>query len=153
MNNKMAAILGMDIPEEVETTEVTIVEPHELVQIDNPDLPPMHDVDRKQLQAEKQLEEVIEFSLGYQRTLFDNAEAVEPKYRSRYVEVANGTMSLALDAIKTKIKTQENRRKQRLDEAEFQRPQGGGAGATENNFYFGSREDLIKAMNDDSGEE
>lgn len=149
MNNKMAAILGMDeVPEEVTAKEVTVVEPHEIVKVDNTDLPDMHDIDRKQLQAEKQLEEVIEFSLGYQRQLFDQVENVEPKYRSRYVEVANGTMGLALDAIKTKIKTQENRRKQRLDEAEFQRPNGGGSGDTNNNFFFGSREDLIEAMKD-----
>lgn len=150
MNNKMAAILGMDeVPEEVTAKEVVVVEPHEIVKVDNSDLPAMHDIDRKQLQAEKQLEEVIEFSLGYQRSLFEQVETVEPKYRSRYVEVANGTMGLALDAIKTKIKTQENRRKQRLDEAEFQRPGGkGGNGETNNNFFVGSREDLIKAMRD-----
>lgn len=149
MNPKMASILGMDeVPEEVTSKEVIVVEPHELVDIENPDLPTMHDIERKQLQAEKQLEEVIEFSLGYQRDLFDEVTTVEPKYRSRYIEVANGTMGLALDAIKTKLKTQENRRKQRLDEAEFQRPTGGKSGETNNNFFFGSREDLLEAMKD-----
>lgn len=144
MNKKMAAILGADIPEDEEAPkQIVAVEPHEIVTSDNPDLPDMHDINMKQLQAEKQLEEVIAFTLGYQKSLFDEVSTVDPKYRSRYVEVANGTLNLALDAIKTKLKVQENQRKLRMDEAEFQRPDGGkGDGATQN-FFFGSREDLM----------
>lgn len=150
INKKMAGILGMDIPDEdVETQEVTVVEPHELVDIENADLPPMYDIDRKLLQGDKQLEEVITYALGYQKSLFAEVDTVDPKYRSRYIEVANGTMSLALDAIKTKFKTQETRKKQRLEEAGFVKPNGGGSGDpndTTNNFFFGSREELITAM-------
>lgn len=153
INKKMADILGMDTPEDENSGgEIVTVEPHEIVRVDNPDLPQLHDVDRKQLQAEKQLEEVINFSLGYQQNLFDEVSTVEPKYRSRYVEVANGTLGIALDAIKTKLKTQENRRKQRLEEAEFQKPTNQNTGETTNNFFFGSREELIAAMHDDSGD-
>jgi len=140
INKKMAAILGMDVPDdEVLVQEIVPVEPHELIMVDNPDLPPMYDIDRKLLQAEKQLEEVIQFTLGYQKTLFSEVASVDPKYRSRYVEVANGTLGIALDAIKVKIKTQENHRKQRLEEAEFISPRTNkkaGEGVT-NNFFVG----------------
>jgi len=147
INKKMAAILGMDVPDdEVLVQEIVPVEPHELIMVDNPDLPPMYDIDRKLLQAEKQLEEVIQFTLGYQKTLFSEVASVDPKYRSRYVEVANGTLGIALDAIKVKIKTQENHRKQRLEEAEFISPRTNkkaGEGVT-NNFFVGTREELIE---------
>ena len=145
----MAAILGMDIPEEAMIArEMITVEPHEIVLVDNPNLPPLHDIERRQLQAEKQLEEVIAFSLGYQRTMFSEVSTIEPKYRSRYIEVANGTLSLALEAIRTKLKTQDDRRKRRLEEAEFQGGGGQGSGTGTNNFFFGSREDLITILKD-----
>lgn len=148
INKKIAGILGMDVPEEddMECREVIPVAPHEIVSVDNPDLPPMHDVDRKQLQAEKQLEEIIEFSLGYQKRMFAEVDSVEPKFRSRYVEVANATLGLALDAVKVKITTQENRRKDRLKEAEFQRPGQRKEASMTNNFFFGNREELINAL-------
>jgi len=64
------------------------------------------------------------------------------------VEVANGTMGLALEAIKTKYKAQELRFKQRLSEAGFKTPGGASDDApnTVNNFFYGSREELISAM-------
>jgi hypothetical protein len=149
VNKKIAAILGADIPpDDVVGTEIVQVEPHEIVGVNNPDLPPLHDIHRKQLQADKQLEEVISAALGYQRTLFETVDSVEPKYRSRYVEVANGTMGIALEAIKTKFKAQELRFKQRLSEAGFKMPAGSSddAPGTVNNFFYGSREELINAM-------
>lgn len=147
INKKMANILGMDIPEEPTTGEVIVVEPHEVVRTENPDLPAMHDIDRKTLQAEKELQEIIDATLGYQRALFDEVGTVEPKYRSRYIEVANGTTALALDAIKTKIKSQEEKKKLRMKEAEFQRPTGQDSGQTTNNFFFGSREEVMAMIN------
>lgn len=157
-NKKMSAILGMDDPGEgaAPAQELIVVEPHEIVDVQNPDLPDMHDIYRKQLQGEKQLEEVINFALGYQQTLFDGLETVDPKYRSRQIEVANSTLGIALDAIKTKIKIQENQRKLRMEEAKFVRPakgdnspEGGGEESTEpgtNNFFFGTREDLLQQI-------
>lgn len=150
INKKIAGILGADIPpDDFTATEIVPVEPHELVTADNPDLPMLHDVHRKQLQADKQLEEIISASLGYQRKLFNDVDTVEPKYRSRYVEVVNGTMGIALEAVKTKLKAQEQRAKQRLTEAGFKKPAGSGQPDTPNtvnNFFYGSREEVIAAM-------
>ena len=152
INKQIAGILGMDIPEEVVMDEIISIEPHEIVRVENNDLPPMQDIERKILQGEKELQEVIDASLGYQRQLFDEVSTIEPKYRSRYVEVANGTMHIALDAIKVKLKTQDEKKKQRLKEAEFKRPQNASDGETTNNFFFGSREELISAMRDDDSD-
>lgn len=149
INRKIAGILGADIPpDDFSASEIVPVEPHELVSVDNPDLPVMHDIHRKQIQADKQLEEIIAASLGYQKKLFADVDSVEPKYRSRFVEVINGTMGIALEAIKTKINAQEKRAKQRLTEAGFKRPDGPTqeAPGTVNNFFYGSREELISAM-------
>jgi hypothetical protein len=148
INTKMAAILGMELPDEP-ATEIIEIAPHEIVVIDNPDLPPMRDIDRKQLQGEHELQRVIDFSLGYQETLFNEIGTIEPKYRSRNIEVANATMSIALDAIKTKLKTQDDKKKMRLKEASFVSPDSNNAGDTNNNFFFGSREDLISSLSDD----
>jgi len=145
INKKMASILGMDIPEETPTPIVEIA-PHEIVTIDNDALPNMKDIDRKQLQGEHELQRVIEFSLGYQERLFDEVNSIEPKYRSRNIEVANATLGIALDAIKVKLKTQDEKKKMRLKEAEFVSPNKGSVGDTNNNFYFGSREELIDMM-------
>lgn len=156
INKKMATILGMEVPEDdVKIGEVVPVEPHEIVTVENPDLPPMYDINRKQLQAEKQLEEVIEFTLGYQRDLFSEVGVVDPKYRARYIEVANATMGIALDAIKTKIKAQENQRKLRMDEAEFRSPGSNkDSPASVTNNFFGTREEIIAVMRDaDKSEE
>ena len=154
INPKIANILGMEIPVDEEPMgEVIIVEPHTIVKVDNPDLPQTHDIDRKMLQAETELQTVIDDSMKYQKELFREVDTVEPKYRSRYVEVANGTMHIALDAIKIKLKTQEEKKKQRLKDASFKRPIDANApGDTTNNFFFGSREDLISAIRDDSDE-
>jgi hypothetical protein len=149
VNRKIAKILGTDIPpDDTPVGELVVVEPHELIGVENSDLPPLHDIHRKQLQADKQLEEVIAAALGYQKTLFESVDSVEPKYKSRYVEVANGTMGLALEAIKVKFKAQEIRMKQRLAEAGFQRPttEKPDTPGTVNNFFYGSREELISAM-------
>lgn len=152
INPKIATILGMEIPEEVaDNNEVIVVEPHEIVSIDNKSLPPMHDLERKALQAEKELQMIIDSALGYQKELFEEATSVEPRLRNRYIEVANGTMNTALDAIKAKMKSIEDRRKGRLKEAEFTRPNESSNGST-NNFFIGSREELLSIMNDDDQE-
>jgi len=153
INKNMASILGMDIPEET-ATEIVEIPPHEIVTVDNDNLPPMKDIDRKQLQGEYELQKVIDFSLGYQETLFDEIGSIEPKYRSRNIEVANATLGIALDAIKVKLKTQDDKKKMRLKEAEFVAPnKKSDIGDTTNNFYFGSREDLISAMAVDDDDE
>jgi hypothetical protein len=146
INKNMAAILGMDIPEEIMHREIIEIPPHEIVSVDNPNLPAMHDINRKQLQGEHELQQVIDFTLGYQKTLFDDVGSIEPKYRSRSIEVANATMGIALDAIKVKLKTQEEKKKIRLKEAEFVPPSQKASGDTTNNWFVGSREELIAAV-------
>lgn len=154
INTKIATILGMELPEETVTaSEMIKVEPHDLYYSDNADLPSMTDIERRQNQAEKELQEVIDFSLGYQRELFDQVASVEPKFRSRYVEVANGTLGLALDAIKIKLKTQDEKRKQRLKEAEFRVPGKSSEPKTTNNFFMGTREELLAAIKNETDDQ
>lgn len=154
VNKKMAQILGMDTPDsdDEEVAEIVEVPPHEIVDIGNPDLPPLADIDSKQAQAEKQLETVINDMLQLQKTLVEEIPSIDPKYRSRYVEVANGTMAIALKAIQTKISTQEAHKAHRMDAAKFEKNDKGG-GDTTNNYFYGSREDLRDAIRKDQNDD
>ena len=75
-------------------------------------------------------------------------EEIDPRFKNRYVENTNGTLQVALDAIKTKADIQMKKRENRLKEANFKlesrNQKGGQANSTTNNIFVGSREDLMK---------
>jgi len=146
INPKIAGILGTDTKDiEPPTTDPIVVEPHEVIHIKNDKLPNMVDINYKLAEGEKELQTLIDAALTYQQVLAADTASIEPQYKSRYIEVLNGTMTIALNAIQTKLKTQEVKKTQRMKEASFEGRKSEG-GNTNNNFFFGSREDLLIAM-------
>jgi len=155
VNPKIAEALGMAPPPEPEkTTHLVTVLPNEIsmMNVENSELPNMDDANQKQLEAEKQLEKVIELSMNQAETLQGEVSTIEPKYRSRTVEVANDSMKIALEAIKLKIDTQFKTKETRLEELNYQRKSKSAGGENKansiTNFYVGSREELMKLMDD-----
>ena len=150
INRKIADALGMDVPEEEEVVESlpVTVEPAELPIPENPELPDMVDIDRRTLEAEAELQSVIDMTMDQARCLQDGMEEIDPRFKNRYVENTNGTLQVALDAIKTKADIQMKKRENRLKEANFKlesrNQKGGQANSTTNNIFVGSREDLMK---------
>lgn len=154
INKKIAQSLDMEVPEEQEfesdpTNALTTVEPHELTTVDNADLPDMSDIDRSAAEGEKQLEIVIRHGLGQMERLQDGMAAVDPKYRNRYIENTNQAISVTLDAIKFKNELQLKKKEMRLKESSHRKPDSaGGEGGTTNNFFVGSREELLRMFDD-----
>ena len=96
---------------------------------------------------EKQLEEIIHTTLEQIRELKVEVKTSEPKYKGRFIEAANTAMMTALEAIRTKIETQNTKKELRMKEASFQVSRDGGiSDATTNNFFFGTREDMMKHL-------
>lgn len=149
VNSKIVEALGVESPEENEDLENSLVkvDPHEINKVNNPNMPDVYDIDEKQVVGDKQLEKVIGMALKEHKDMYSESKSVDPKYRARHVEVANGTLNIALDAIKTKLNTQEKRRQQRMKEAEFGMNGKNIANVRAENIYFnGSREDLLNSL-------
>ena len=151
-NKKIAESLGIDIPP-TETDPMlvpVVVEPHEIVSVENTNLPPMADIDSRLLEGEKQLELIIQSSLDQVVETKEQIAQLEPKYRGRFVDAANATLTIALEAVKTKIATQMDKKDMRMKEAEFKGGGGqktaGGGNTTNNIIFSGSRDDFLKAI-------
>ena len=148
INKQIAESLGIEVPEEQsDLTLPVVVEPHELVRVDNPALPDMADIDKRLLEGEKQLETVIKVSLEQVEEIQEDVHRIEAKNRGRYYEASNMSMQIALEAIKTKISTQMDKKEMRMKEAEFQgknkKPDAPLGGNTTTNYIFsGSLEDV-----------
>ena len=153
-NTQIAESLGMEIPQDDEPdTDLIVVEPHEIVSVDNPELPPMHDIERRSIEGEKQLEMVINESFKLFKLLEEGMTAVEPKYRNRHIEVLATVLRNGLAAIKHKNDLQLEKKKMRLKEADFIRKrreaQQGGITSTvieQQNVFVGNREDVLKSL-------
>lgn len=154
INKKIAQSLDMEIPEDQEfeadpTNALTTVEPHELTTVENPDLPDMMDIDRSLSEGEKQLEMVIRHGLGQMERLQDSWSDIDPKYRNRFIENVTSATNSTLDAIKFKNELQLKKKELRLKEDLHRKPDsaGGESGST-NNFFIGSREDLLRMFDE-----
>ena len=149
LNPNIAKALDMELPEESpveDSAPIVVVEPHEIVTIANPELPDMTDIETKVVQGEKQLEMLITKGMGMFTELYDELAAIDPKYRNRHLEVTALVMGNTLDAIKHKTDLQLKRKKQRMEEANFGKKDGGTKIGTAN--FFGSREEIMKVLND-----
>ena len=149
LNPNIAAALDMDLPDEIaveESAPLVVIEPHEIVAVANEDLPDMTDLEVKLVQGEKQLEQIITKGMGMFTELYDELPGIDPKYRNRHLETTALVMGHTLDAIKHKTGHQLKRKKQRMEEAEFGKDESKTNIGTAN--FYGSREDLIKMMND-----
>lgn len=155
MNKKIAESLGMEIPEENEIANrveeikaLTAVAPHEVIVVDNPDLPSLTDIETKLAEGEKQLEEVIVNGLAQMKKMFDNAEEASPDKVARYLEVAQMMMAQTLTAITHKNKLQLEKKKARLQEHNYapDKKSGSGGGTVTNNLFVGSREEALEML-------
>jgi hypothetical protein len=148
LNPNIAKALDMEMPEEEaieDSAPLVTVEPHELVTVENENLPNLVDIEVKTLEGEKQLEQIIAKGMGMFSELYDELPGVDPKYRNRHLEVTALIMGHALDAVKMKMEYQIKRKKQRLEEAEFGGKQDNASIGTAN--FFGSREELLAMLN------
>lgn len=150
LSKKIAESLDMEIPDsddEEVSGELVVVEPHELPNVGNPELPDMGDIDHSMAEGEKQLEVLIRHGLGQVERLRDGHLDVDPKYRNRYLETVNQTIGVTLDAIKHKTDLQLKKKDLRMKEDSHRKPDSaGGSGGRQDNFFSGSREDLLKAL-------
>lgn len=145
INPKIAEALDMEVPEEEETnTALVVVEPHEVVTVDNPELPDMRDIDIRQLEGEKQLEDVIRSLLGYVEELREDYKTIDPKFRNRHIENTNTALSIVIDALKHKTDFQLKKKDMRMKEKGFKPNKAGGD--TTNNLFVGDRETLLKMI-------
>ena len=147
LNPNIAKALDMDMPDEQpveESAPLVTVEPHELVIPENEELPDLTDIEVKTLEGEKQLEQIITRGMGMFTELYDEIAGVDPKYRNRHLEVTALIMGNTLDAVKTKMDYQLKRKKQRLEEASFGKPESSTKIGTAN--FYGSREELLDLL-------
>lgn len=147
----IAKALDMELPSDVknyssEVRDLTRVAPHEIISLDNPDLPDMTDIDIRLAEGEKQLEEIIVHGLAMMNEMFEKAEDVEPSKKARYLEVAQMMMAQTLSATIHKTKLQLEKKKMRMVEAGWAPAGKDPGGNTTNNVFVGSREDMIKML-------
>jgi len=145
INSKIADALDMTIPEvEEQSGDMVIVEPHELVKVDNDLLPPMDDIDMSMATAEKQLDVVIQDGMDSLKEQSKETISIEPKYRNRHLEVVSLTRRDVFDAIKQKMEFQLKKRKQRMVEQDYgQGVKTVGTSEKADVFFSGSREDIM----------
>lgn len=122
----VAEALGMAIPdmetqpeEDILTKNMVVIEPHEIVTVENSDLPDMTDIAVKGAEGEKQLEELIVRGLVAVKSAFEDVPTTEPKYRGRMLEVAGVLFGQTLEAIKHKNELQLKKTKSRMEQANF----------------------------------
>ncbi len=154
LNAKIAQALDMELPEEKteETSKAMVkVEPHEINIVDNPELPDMTDAELRLVEAEKQLEMVIKYSLETYQDLDETRPTVEPKFLSRHIETSSLILGHGLDAIKHKTELQLKKMDQRMKQKKFGTEKKKVEGPqNQTNFFVGSREDLRKIMQGES---
>ena len=149
LNKVIADTLDMDIPEDGETKlpSTVSVEPHEIMILENPNLPDMQDIDHRLLEGEKELDLVIKKTLAVADDMYEDAPNIDPRNRNRFMEIAAQFYGQSLDAIKHKTDLQLKKKQTRLKEAGFEGVKDSAAGGNVNNFVFsGDREDFLAAI-------
>lgn len=147
INRKIADFLDMEVPEkEEEALPSVIVRPEQIVKVDNEALPDMLDIDKRAIEGEAQLEKIIKNGLTKMEELEAKFHELEPKYLNRFLEETNVNSQITLQAIQTKLDFQLKKKKQRMEEANFQKKVQKGEGGNTINNFFGSREDIIRAI-------
>lgn len=153
INRKISEALDMELPpEEVKETLPVTVEAHELSPIENSQLPDMTDVDRRMIEGEKQLEDIIHKGLSMMDQHYEAVGEVEPRYRNRHMEIAATLMSSLVDAIKHKTDLQIKKKEQRMKEADFTTGNKSSP-KTINATFIGSREDLRRILDEKTPED
>lgn len=123
MNSKMISSLGVDLPEEaVEVSTVPIpepIDPTSLVVINNPNLPPMEDIETNLVEGERQLESLIQTGLSMIKSMSEENGTLAPNLRNAHTERIVMVFQTTADVIKFKSELQLKKKKSRMDEAKF----------------------------------
>lgn len=133
------------------------IEDAELIPMENDDLnelttvntnvpSTMHEPDKE---IRDDIKEVYERAIDAFDDNMEAIETMEPKFKSRAIEVSQGYLSSALEAIKIKQRTKEHADKMTLETAKVNG--GGGTGAQtadtiNNNILVADRNDILKAF-------
>jgi len=146
INKHIAEALEMNVPEEIreDAKMLVTVDPHELVALDNEDLPEMIDIEHRMLEGEKQLEMLISKGMNIVEEMQDSLVDIEPKYRNRQLEILSLIFGNLSDVVKFKIDIQLKKKKSRMDEAKFAGKDGKAPGQVHNHYY--DRNDVLNMM-------
>ena len=146
----------MAIPEEDQITsqDLVVVSPHEVVQVQNVELPDTYQEEKRLVEAEKQIDEVIGLGMDMLTTGKDDIPGLEPKFRSRHIEVMATIYGNVVGAIKLKEEVSFKKIKLKMEQQNFSSkktgrtdvdPQPGAPKSITNNVFFsGDRETLKK---------
>ncbi len=148
LNPNIADALDMEPPEQLpdaDNTQLVKVEPHEIMRVDNEELPEMADLETSILEAEKQREDMIVKGMNMIAELYDELPKIEPKYRNRQLEIIAQLMCETRTAVEHKSNHNLKRKEHRMKEAAFGKNSKGNTKIGTANFY-GSREELMKAV-------
>ena len=105
--------------------------------------------DRIDQKVEDKYQQIYNYSIeAYSRQMQD-AEVVEGKYKARNSEVAAQFLRIALDSAKDSGNQKANKDKVKLAEKKVDHDMGNkGKGNTNNNYFIGDTNDLLKAIED-----
>ena len=147
INKHIAEALEMDVPEEIKEDAKMLVsiDPHELVNLANEDLPDMVDIEHRLLEGEKQLEMVIAKTMTIIDEMQDSIIDDEPKYRNRKLEILSLFVGNLSDLVKFKVEAQLKKKKSRMDEAKFAGKDGKAGGGQVHNHYY-DRNEILSMM-------
>ncbi len=153
INKMIQKALQVDTPTEVQpepTILPVVVEPHELpAPVENPSLPNMDDINRRQAEGEKQLEEMITLGQAIVRQFYeDELPNADPRAKRGIMEQLSAMFGNTLTAIIHKNKLQLDKKEGRMAEAAFTRKQSeaGGGGQHTTNMFFGTQEQMREAL-------
>lgn len=155
LNANIADALDMNPPDDspvAENTALVTVEPHEIAHVDNEELPEMSDLETSILEAEKQREELIVKGMDMVAELYNELPQIDPKYRNRQLEIIALLMGETRTAVEHKSNHNLKRKEHRMKEAAFGKNSKGDTKIGTANFY-GSREELLKAVDQLESEE
>jgi len=112
-----------------------------------PKIEPFYDnIDKK---VETKYQEIYNFSIEAYSRQMQEAELVEGKYKARNSEVAAQFLRIALDSAKDSGNQKANKDKVKLAEKKINHETGAGKqGNTNNNYFIGDTNDLLKAIED-----
>jgi len=148
LNPKIADALDMDMPEETSVEDSAlpvVVEPHEIVRVDNEDVPDMSDLEVRLLENQKRMDDLVAKGMGMVSELYKELPTIEPKYRNRHLEIMTMLMGETRTAIEHMNNLQVKRKEVRLKEAAFGKGKTGETKIGTANFY-GTREEVLRMI-------
>jgi len=154
LNTTMISALGIDLPENSEEeSNLPVPEPihpHDIVLVDNPNLPEMEDIETNLIEGERQLETLIQNGFDMFKALSEERSTIQPNYRNSHLERLIMIFQSTADVVKYKTELQLKKKKSRLEDAKFPGRPGSkqetedGSPAPITNIYI--QKDIVKAV-------